>query len=208
MSETKQHWENVYRNKSPLEVSWYQQEPVLSLSLIASTQLPPDAPIIDVGGGSSTLVDKLYDEAYTDISVLDISGSALTHAKKRLANKADRVHWYETDVTHFKPPQKFALWHDRAVFHFLTSKADRESYINVVKQALEPGGHLIIMTFAIDGPRKCSGLDIVQYDADKLTAELGPAFKLVETGHKIHHAPAGNQQKFAYFRFHLLAETV
>ena len=119
MSEKKQHWENVYRNKSPLEVSWYQQEPVLSLLLITSTQLSRGAPIIDVGGGSSTLVDKLYDQAYTDISVLDISGSALAHAKKRLANKADKVHWYETDVTHFKPPQKFALWHDRAVFHFL-----------------------------------------------------------------------------------------
>jgi SAM-dependent methyltransferase len=208
MTETKQHWENVYRNKSPLEVSWYQQEPVLSLSLIARTQLPPDAPIIDVGGGSSTLVDKLYDEAYTDISVLDISGSALTHAKNRLANKADKVHWYETDVTRFKPPRKFALWHDRAVFHFLTNRADRESYINVLKQALEPRGHLIIMTFAIDGPRKCSGFDIVQYDADKLTAELGPGFKLVETGHKIHHTPAGNQQKFAYFRFRFMAETV
>ena len=208
MSEKKQHWENVYRNKSPLEVSWYQQEPVLSLLLITSTQLSRGAPIIDVGGGSSTLVDKLYDQAYTDISVLDISGSALAHAKKRLANKADKVHWYETDVTHFKPPQKFALWHDRAVFHFLTSKADRESYVNVLKQALEPGGHLIIMTFAIDGPRKCSGLDIVQYDADKLTAELGPGFKLVETGHEVHHAPAGNQQKFAYFRFRFMAETV
>jgi SAM-dependent methyltransferase len=208
MTETKQHWENVYRNKSPLEVSWYQQEPVLSLSLIARTQLPPDAPIIDVGGGSSTLVDKLYDEAYIDISVLDISGSALTHAKNRLANKADKVHWYETDVTRFKPPRKFALWHDRAVFHFLTNRADRESYINVLKQALEPRGHLIIMTFAIDGPCKCSGLDIVQYDAEKLIAELGPDFELVETGHEMHHTPAGNQQKFAYFHFRFMAETV
>ena len=208
MSETKQHWENVYRNKSPLEVSWYQQEPVLSLLLIANTQLLPDARIIDVGGGSSTLVDELCDEAYTDISVLDISGSALAHTKKRLADKADKVHWYETDVTCFKPPHRFALWHDRAVFHFLTNRADRESYINVLKQALEPRGHLIIMTFAIDGPRKCSGLDIVQYDADKLTAELGPGFKLVESGHQIHHTPAGKQQKFAYFRFRFIAEIV
>jgi len=208
MSETKQHWENVYRDKSPLEVSWFQQEPVLSLLLIANTQLAPDAPIIDVGGGASTLVDKLYDEAYTDISVLDISGSALAHTKNRLADKADKVHWYKTDVTSFKPPHRFALWHDRAVFHFLTNKADRESYIDVLKQALAPCGHLIIMTFAIDGPRKCSGRDIVQYDADKLTAELGPDFELVETGHEVHHTPAGNQQKFAYFRFRLMAETV
>jgi len=208
MSESKQHWESAYRNKSPLEVSWYQQEPVLSLSLIANTQLAPDAPIIDVGGGSSTLVDKLFDKAYTDISVLDISGSALAHAKTRLANKADKVHWYETDVTCFKPLHRFALWHDRAVFHFLTTRADRESYINVLKQTLEPRGHLIIMTFAINGPLKCSGLDIVQYDADKLITELGPGFKLIETGHQVHHTPAGNQQKFAYFRFRYMAETV
>jgi len=208
MSETKKHWEDVYRNKSPLEVSWYQQEPVLSLSLIASAQLPQDVPIIDVGGGSSTLVDKLHDEAYTDISVLDISGSALTHAKNRLGNKAAKVHWYEADVTCFKPPQRFALWHDRAVFHFLTSKADRERYVNVLKQALEPCGQIIIMTFAIDGPCKCSGLDIVQYDADKMIAELGPGFELVETGHEVHHTPAGNEQKFAFFRFRFMAESV
>ena len=133
MSETKKHWESVYRNKSPLKVSWYQQEPVLSLSLIARAQAPGDAPIIDVGGGSSTLVDKLYDEAYTDISVLDISGSALADAKNRLANKADKVHWYEADVTCFKPPHRYAIWHDRAVFHFLTSRLDRERYVNVLK---------------------------------------------------------------------------
>ena len=208
MSETKKHWENVYRNKSPLDVSWYQQEPVLSLALIASAQLPLDAPIIDVGGGASTLVDRLYDEAHTNISVLDVSSSALAHAKTRLADKADRVHWYEEDVTCFEPPHRFALWHDRAVFHFLTRRADRARYVNVLKQALEPCGHIVIMTFAIDGPSKCSGLEIVQYDAEKLTAELGPGFKLVEAGHEIHHTPAGNQQKFAYFHFRATAETV
>ena len=206
MSGTKKHWENVYRSKSPLKVSWYQQEPILSLSLIARAQAPRDAPIIDVGGGSSTLVDKLYDEAYTDISVLDISGSALAHAKNRLADRADKVNWYEADVTCFKPPHRYAIWHDRAVFHFLTSRLDRERYVNVLKQALEPCGQIIIMTFATDGPRKCSGLDIVQYDADKMTAELGQGFKLVETGQDIHHTPAGNQQKFAYFRFRFMAE--
>jgi len=206
MSETKKHWEKVYRSKSPLKVSWYQQDPALSLSLIASAQVPRDAPIIDVGGGSSTLVDKLIDEAYTDISVLDISGSALTHAKNRLANKADKVHWYEADVNCFIPMHRYAIWHDRAVFHFLTSKLDRERYVNVLKQTLEPCGQIIIMTFAVDGPSKCSGLDIVQYDADKMTAELGQGFKLVETGHDIHHTPSGNQQKFAYFRFRFMAE--
>ena len=201
MSDRKEHWESVYLNKSPLTVSWYQQEPALSLSLITGISLSRDAPIIDVGGGASTLVDKLCEEAFTNISVLDVSGNALDHARKRLVNKASKVHWYEEDVTCFKPPHRFALWHDRAVFHFLTSKSDREKYIDVLRQSLEPGGHLIIMTFAIDGPLKCSGLDIVQYDVDKLTAALGTGFDLIKSGHDVHLTPAGKQQKFAFFHF-------
>lgn len=201
MSDRKEHWENVYQNKSPVTVSWYQQESALSLSLIAGISLSRDTPIIDVGGGTSTLVDSLCEEAYTNISVLDVSKNALDHARSRLANKAGRVHWYEEDVTCFKPPQRFALWHDRAVFHFLTSEADREKYIGVLRQSLQPGGHFIIMTFAVGGPLKCSGLDIIQYDVDKLTMELGAGFDLVESGHDIHLTPAGHQQKFAFFHF-------
>jgi trans-aconitate methyltransferase len=201
MSVQKAHWENVYQHKSPREVSWYQMNPVLSLRLIRDTRLALDAAIIDVGGGASTLVDELCESGYTRVSVLDISAKALAHSKHRLAEKVSTVKWYEEDVTRFNPPQRFALWHDRAVFHFLTDRADRESYVNTLKQALEPGGHVIIMAFALDGPTRCSGLDIVQYDAEKLTAELGAGFKLVETGHEVHLTPAGNQQKFAYFRF-------
>lgn len=220
MSDRKEHWENVYRNRSPDEVSWYQREPTLSLQLIESVPLPLDAPIIDVGGGASTLVDKLSDEGYTNISVLDVSASALAHTRERLAAKfairmagglvdgADAIEWFEEDVTCFKPPHRFMLWHDRAVFHFLTNKADRDRYVGVLKQALEPGGHLIIMTFAIDGPLKCSGLEIVRYDVDKLKAALGQGFELVETGHEIHKTPSGGQQKFAYFRFTFTPETV
>ena len=207
MSHRKKHWESVYQNKSPLEVSWYQQDPVLSLRLIRDTRLALEAPVIDIGGGASRLVDELCESGYTRVSVLDISANALAHAKQRLAEKANAVQWYETDVTHFNPPHRFALWHDRAVFHFLTSKEDRESYIGVLKQALVPGGHLIIMTFAMDGPVKCSGLDIVQYDAEKITAELGAGFELVETGNEVHLTPAGNPQKFTYFRFHVIPET-
>lgn len=201
MSVQKAHWENVYQNKSPLGVSWYQANPGLSLQLIRDTRLALDAPIIDIGGGASTLVDKLCESGYTQVSVLDISGKALAHTKQRLAEKVSAVKWYEEDVTRFNPPHRFALWHDRAVFHFLTSSKDRERYIKVLKQALEPRGHLIMMTFAIDGPNKCSGLDIVQYDADKLIAELGTGFELVETGFETHLTPAGTPQKFAYFRF-------
>ena len=201
MSIRKEHWEKVYQNKSPDEVSWYQPSPVLSLQLIAKTGLALDAPIIDIGGGASTLVDELCGLGYRNVSVLDVSASALAHAKHRGAEKVSKVHWYEEDVTCFKPPHRFALWHDRAVFHFLTSRADRESYIKVLKQSVEPGGHIIMMTFAIDGPKKCSGLDIVQYDADKLNTELGPGFEMIETGFDVHLTPADNQQKFAYFRF-------
>ena len=208
MSVRKEHWEKVYQTKSPDEVSWYQPSPILSLQLIAKTGLAFDAPIIDIGGGASTLVGELCDSGYSNVSVLDVSASALAHAKHRCADKVSEVRWYEEDVTCFKPPHRFALWHDRAVFHFLTSRADRDSYIKVLKQSIEPGGHIIMMTFAIDGPKKCSGLDIVQYDADKLILEFGPGFELVETGFNLHLTPAGNQQKFAYFRFLATPENV
>jgi trans-aconitate methyltransferase len=201
MTDRKTHWEKIYSNRSPQQVSWYQEEPTLSLQLIRNIQPALDAAIIDVGGGASTLVDKLCGGGYTNIGVLDVSANALAHAKDRLADKACDVEWYEQDVTRFRPPHRFSLWHDRAVFHFLTTRSDREKYVSVLKQALMPGGHLIIMAFAIDGPTKCSGLDIVQYDANKLLAELGPGFELIKTGHEFHVTPAGGGQKFAYFHF-------
>lgn len=200
MSDRKLHWENVYQQKSPHEVSWYQQNPSLSLQLIQHCQLAPDAALIDVGGGASRLADSLINDAYSNVTVLDVSAHALEHAKTRLADKAGTVEWFAEDITGFKPPHRFSLWHDRAVFHFLTSRSDREKYISVLKQALEPGGFVIIMAFAMDGPLKCSGLDIVQYDAEKLLAELGQGFELLETGHEIHNTPAEQQQRFAYFR--------
>jgi trans-aconitate methyltransferase len=201
MSDRKTHWENIYRTRSPNNVSWFQQEPRLSLRLIHNTQLEHNKSIIDVGGGASTLVDNLIDEGFSNVAVLDVSAQALIHAKVRLADRARRVTWYEADVTGFRPPRQFDLWHDRAVFHFLTAKADREKYVEVLQQALQPAGHLIIMAFAIDGPTKCSGLEIVQYDVEKLQAELGGGFRLIETGHEVHTTPAGNEQKFAYFHF-------
>ena len=201
MIDRKAHWENVYANRSPLRVSWYQEDPALSLQLIRGTGLALDAAMIDVGGGASTLVDKLCEDAYTNVAVLDLSARALAHAKAGLAERANAVEWYEEDVTCFIPPHRFSLWHDRAVFHFLTAKSDRDKYVSVLKQALEPDGHLIIMAFAIGGPVKCSGLDIVQYDANKLMAELGQGFELLETGHEVHNTPAGMEQKFAYFHF-------
>lgn len=197
----KAHWEQIYNDKSPLEVSWFQAEPNLSLQFIARAQLPKDAAIIDVGGGTSVLVDRLHALDYRRLAVLDISRKALECARQRLGEKADAIEWFEADITEFEAPHLFQLWHDRAVFHFLTAASDRENYVNVLKRTLSPGGHLILAAFAIGGPQKCSGLDIVQYDAEKLAAELGQTFQLVETAEENHLTPAKQEQKFAYFRF-------
>ena len=200
MIDKKAHWENIYQGTSPLQVSWYQQKPTLSLALIHNTQIEFDAPIIDVGGGASVLVDYLSKEGYTNVAVLDISEKALDYAKNRLGELAQQIEWYEQDITQFKAPHPFALWHDRAVFHFLTDKSDREKYIKALMHALAPSGHLIIAAFAPGGPTKCSGLDIVQYDAAKMMAELGDEFVLLEEKYEVHFTPAKKEQKFNYFR--------
>jgi SAM-dependent methyltransferase len=201
MLDRKAHWQNVYRGKSALDVSWYQKQPELSLDFIAKAQLNSDEAIIDVGGGASLLVDCLYQEGFTHLAVLDISANALSSAKKRLGDSAKNIEWFEADITRFDAPHPFSLWHDRAVFHFLTEQADRKSYLKVLKQALKSGGHLIIAAFAIGGPGKCSGLDIVQYDSEKLIAELGGDFELLETRNEVHITPANKEQKFNYFHF-------
>lgn len=201
MFDSKTHWQNIYQQKSPSEVSWFQKEPLLSLELIHRSGVGHGEPIIDVGGGSSVLVDVLCKEGYTNLSVLDISNIALDCAKKRLGGLANRITWYESDITEFTPPHQYSLWHDRAVFHFLTDISDRKKYVKVLKHALKPGGHFIIAAFAIGGPEKCSGLEIVQYDSKKMIAELGSGFELVETRDEVHTTPTHIEQKFMYFRF-------
>jgi len=201
MFDRKAHWQNVYQEKSALDVSWYQKKPALSLELIHSTQIANDEPIIDVGGGASVLVDHLCKEGFTNLAVLDISENALVSAKKRLGYSANGVEWFEADITQFNAPHQFSLWHDRAVFHFLTEQSDRKSYVKALKYALRSGGHLIIAAFAIGGPEKCSGLEIVQYDSEKLIAELGEGFELVEERNEVHTTPANIEQKFTYFYF-------
>ena len=197
----KTHWESIYADKSPLAVSWFQKEPRLSLQLITNTGLSTEAAIIDIGGGASVLIDHLFERGFRHLAVLDISGTALSHAKQRLGSTAEQIEWLETDVTTFVAPHPFDLWHDRAVFHFLTEAADRKRYVDTLKQTLKPGGHLIIAAFAIGGPTRCSGLDIVQYDADKLGRELGEDFTLVEQLSEIHVTPTNQEQLFGYFRF-------
>lgn len=194
------HWQKIYEGQDASEVSWFQAEPSISLELIDNCALDPADPIIDVGAGASVLIDRLLRRGYSRLAVLDISAAALETSRRRLGTDADRVGWFESDVMTFESPQSFALWHDRAVFHFLTNANDRKNYVAVLKQTLRPGGHLIIASFAIGGPEKCSGLPAVQYDSRKLLAELGSEFRLVEERAESHVTPGRRIQEFAYFR--------
>jgi SAM-dependent methyltransferase len=195
----KEHWENVYKNKSAAQVSWYQQEPILSLNLINKYSPHHDVHIIDVGGGASTLCDYLLHYGYRHITVLDISTHAITQARQRLGDKSALIEWKVEDVTQFVPRKTFDLWHDRAVFHFLTDEKERERYRQVLEAAVAVGGHVIIAAFALGGPSQCSGLDIVQYDAEKLKTALGEKFSLLEQTSETHHTPTGQEQAFGYY---------
>ncbi len=199
--DVKSHWEEIYSTKSSTEVSWYQTRPSLSLKLIKSTGIEKGQGIIDVGGGASLLVDCLLDEGYEGLAVLDISGRSLGIARTRLGDREEKVEWYESDATMFQPPCQFRLWHDRAVFHFLTDEQDRRNYVNVLKEALLPEGYLIMATFAVDGPKKCSGLDTVQYDEGSMSHELGDEFVLMDKVDEAHITPGEKEQKFTYFLY-------
>lgn len=197
----KAHWERVYAERPPAEVSWYQHEPALSLALVAGSGVAKDRPIIDVGGGASTLVDHLLAAGYGRLAVLDISARALDQARARLGSAAAQVEWYEADVTDFAPPHRFALWHDRAVFHFLTDDCGRAAYLRSLDCALAPDGQVIVAAFGIGGPTTCSGLGVMQYDAASLGVVLGDGYRLVETATETHLTPAGKAQLFGYHRF-------
>jgi len=192
------HWQNVYTRKEPSDVSWFQPVPEKSLQIIRSTGVAAAAPLIDVGGGASNLVDHLLAEGYTDISVLDVSGQALEHSKSRLGKAADAVRWIETDVTTFEPTRRYTLWHDRAVFHFLTCSDERSTYIDLVSRALVPGGHLLLATFGPEGPERCSGLPVERYDVQTLKGLLGTRFDLAGYELDLHDTPMGSTQQFLY----------
>lgn len=197
--ERKHHWEQVYSTKAADSVSWFQERADQSLWFIHNTGLGKDAAIIDVGGGASRLVDDLVAEGYTDLTVLDLSSAALAVARKRLGNRAEGVHWLEGDITRTDfPAHRFDLWHDRAVFHFLTDPRDRHAYIERVMHSVRPGGHVVIATFAENGPEKCSGLPVARYEPETLHAEFGDAFELVAHEKESHQTPAGSIQQFVY----------
>ena len=195
------HWQNVYETKAENEVSWYQESPIPSLDLIAATGLPGDAAIIDVGAGASRLVDSLLEKGFRQIAILDLSAKALEQTKKRLGRRADGIDWIAADITTWEPSRTYDLWHDRAALHFLTDPADRDAYVTRLKKALRPGGHVIIATFAPDGPERCSGLPVIRYDPETLARTLGPGFELVESRRHDHLTPGGNTQRFQFSRF-------
>ena len=197
----KEHWQHVYQTKGPTDVSWFQSQPTLSLRLIASAGLEKYQGIIDVGGGASVLVDCLLGAGFQRVAVLDISADALKHTKQRLGARAGAVEWFEADVTEFMPPRRFDLWHDRAVFHFLTDRADRQKYVQTLQRTLASDGHVVIATFAIGGPTRCSGLDVCRYDPTGICAELGAGFELREQVDEMHVTPWNTGQKFSWFRF-------
>jgi SAM-dependent methyltransferase len=196
------HWEKVYATKRPETLSWYSPHLGTSLALIGRLASSLAAPIIDVGGGASTLVDDLLLRGYENVTVLDISKSALDAARRRLGPDAGRVHWLVADILRARlEPYAYEIWHDRAVFHFLVQPEERAAYVQRLVRALRPGGHVVIGTFGPAGPTTCSGLDVVRYDEKKLQDEFGERFELVEGSRELHHTPEGVTQEFLYCCF-------
>ena len=197
--ESKSHWEKVYASKPATSVSWYQEHAENSLSFIHDSGVPKSAAIIDVGGGTSTLADDLLADCYSDITVLDLSATALSAARQRLGKRAAEVQWLEADVTGVcLPEHRYDVWHDRAVFHFLTEPQQRRAYVETVFRSVKPGGHVIVATFAEDGPTQCSGLPVMRYAADELHAQFGGSFSLIKHAKEAHHTPFGTLQQFVY----------
>ena len=192
------HWERVYQTRPADQASWYQAVPERSLAFIAAAGLDRDAPILDVGGGASTLVDQLLAAGFTDVTVLDLAHTALTAAQARLGAKAARVNWIAADVTEFQPSRRYALWHDRAVFHFLRHAAQRAAYLKVLRAALAPHGHVVLATFGPEGPTHCSGLEVERYSAGELSELLGSEFRLLRSELEEHVTPSGATQQFTF----------
>jgi hypothetical protein len=195
------HWDAVYERKAATEVSWYEPRPEKSLELIRSAGARATDPIIDIGAGASLLVDELITAGYRDLTVLDVSAAALERVRHRLGSAAAAITLVHEDVTAFRPARRYALWHDRAVFHFLVRREDRERYVAALRQGVTARSHVLLATFGPSGPERCSGLPTMRYDAATLAAELGDDFELVESCLVIHRTPSNVQQQFLYCRF-------
>jgi SAM-dependent methyltransferase len=197
----KAHWEAIYATKGENEVSWFEEIPAPSLDLIDLARSAPESAIVDIGGGASRLVDNLVARGFNHVTVLDLSEAALVVAKTRLGKQGKNVQWVAADVTRWYPNQTYDVWHDRAAFHFLTESADRVAYVERLKRATKIGSHVIIGTFAIDGPEKCSGLPVNRYDSKSLSAELGEGFELIDSRAQEHSTPWGSKQRFQFSTF-------
>jgi rhodanese-related sulfurtransferase len=196
--QAKTHWEEVYATRAATEVSWFEAQPAMSLELIAAAEVERDTPIIDVGGGTSTLVDVLVARGYRSLTVLDVSHRALDIARARIGEDDTTVRWIAHDLLTWRPPRRFGLWHDRAVFHFLVASDQRAAYLAVLHSALQPGGSAIVATFAEDGPEICSGLPTARYAPDDLAAVFGPDLETVTSRREEHRTPAGVIQPFTW----------
>lgn len=200
-SESRQaHWQSTYNAKDERQVSWFQDSPEPSLTLVEEISTRTDA-IIDIGGGASRFADALLQKGFCDLTVLDLSSSALMAAKARIGPNANRINWIVADATTWQPPRIYDVWHDRAAFHFLVAEPDRNAYAWRLAKALRAGGHAVIATFALDGPERCSGLPVMRYDAEKLGQTLGAAFQLISTRPHDHTTPWGAQQAFQFSVF-------
>lgn len=195
------HWDRMYGGAPSETRSWHQAEPVLSLRMIAGTGKGLGARIIDVGGGTSFLVDRLLQAGYRSLGVLDVSAVAMDTVRRRLGPQATEVEWFVDDVLRFRTPHEWDVWHDRAVFHFLTENTDRASYRDALRRSLAPGGQVILATFGLTGPESCSGLPTMRYSPESLGRELGPGFVLRESLPEVHVTPGGASQDFVYCRF-------
>lgn len=196
------HWEKVYKTKNTDEVSWFLPKPTLSLDLIKKLSVNLDDFIIDIGAGASNLVDELITSNFKNVSIMDISQTALEHTKNRLKDKGSKIEFLVGDITKITlPKNKYNIWHDRAVFHFLTQQEQRNDYIAQLKSSLAKNSNIIIATFSKSGPQKCSGLDVIRYDPKSLSEELGSDFELIEYVHESHETPSGNIQDFVYCNF-------
>jgi len=203
MTDTLSHWDKVYQSKNHTQVSWHQDHATLSFDWILKHTKHNDS-IIDIGSGVSILADNLLDKGYTHLSLLELSPTAIQATQERLKSHTSKVNFYNENILNFQSDTQFDLWHDRAVFHFLTDEKDQQTYLNKLNQYLKPQGYFLLATFAPTGPKQCSELDIVQYDKDKITQLLGESFNLIKTTSETHPHPNGSTQDFNYFLFQKL----
>lgn len=201
MSKTTQHWENVFATKAETDFSWFQPYPKTSIEFLELFNLPLTASIIDVGGGDSHFIDALLEKGYQNIYLLDISANAIERVKKRLGEAANKIHFIHSDVTDFKPEIKFDFWHDRAAFHFLTTEAQIEKYVSIAEQSINPNGYFVLGTFAENGPKKCSGLEIKQYSERSMNARFEKNFERIICIEETHETPFNTTQQFLFCSF-------